>query len=223
MRSERRRTPARTQEDAMKIIVFGPNGMIGSRIVAELEQRGHDVTGVSRASGIDATDPAAVAPSVAGADAVISAVSRRDGGSTLVDVANGLTAGLRRAGVRRLLVVGGALEPRGRTWRTALRHARVPRRLAAGSAARHRRARLLPNRRRSGLDVRQSGRIDPARRADSRLPPRRRAAAGRRERAKRDQRRGLRGRDRRPRRTEQPRSRAGRRRLVGEPPGDGRG
>ncbi len=92
----------------MKIIVFGPNGMIGSRIVAELEQRGHDVTGVSRASGIDATDPAAVAPSVAGADAVISAVSRRDGGSTLVDVANGLTSGLRRAGVRRLLVVGGA-------------------------------------------------------------------------------------------------------------------
>ena len=92
----------------MKIIVFGPNGMIGSRIVAELEQRGHDVTGVSRASGIDATDPAAVAEAVTGADAVISAVSRRDGGSTLVDVANGLTEGLRRAGVRRLLVVGGA-------------------------------------------------------------------------------------------------------------------
>jgi uncharacterized protein len=92
----------------VKIIVFGPSGMIGSRIVAELEQRGHDVTGVSRSSGIDATDPAAVAETVAGADAVISAISRRDGGSTLVDVANGLTEGLRRAGVRRLLVVGGA-------------------------------------------------------------------------------------------------------------------
>ncbi len=92
----------------MKIVVFGPNGMIGSRIVAELEQRGHDVTGASRTSGIDATDPAAVAETVAGADAVISAVSRRDGGSTLVDVANGLTDGLRRVGVRRLLVVGGA-------------------------------------------------------------------------------------------------------------------
>jgi uncharacterized protein len=92
----------------MKIIVFGPSGMIGSRIVAELEQRGHDVTGVSRASGVDATDPAAVAETVAGADAVISAISRRDGGSTLLDVANGLTEGLRRAHVRRLLVVGGA-------------------------------------------------------------------------------------------------------------------
>jgi putative NADH-flavin reductase len=92
----------------VKIIVFGPNGMIGSRIVTELEQRGHDVTGASRASGIDATDPAGVAESVAGADAVVSAVSRRDGGATLVDVANGLTEGLRRAGVRRLVVVGGA-------------------------------------------------------------------------------------------------------------------
>jgi uncharacterized protein len=92
----------------MKIIVFGPNGMIGSRIVAELEQRGHHVTGASRANGIEATDPAAVAETVAGADAVVSAVSRRDGGPTLVDVANGLTDGLRRAGVRRLLVVGGA-------------------------------------------------------------------------------------------------------------------
>ena len=92
----------------MKIVVFGPTGMIGSRIVAELEQRGHDVTGAGRANGVDATDPAAVAQTVAGADAVVSAVSRRDGGSTLVDVANGLTEGLRRAGVRRLLVVGGA-------------------------------------------------------------------------------------------------------------------
>jgi uncharacterized protein len=104
----RETSSSRAREDAVKIIVFGPKGMIGSRIVTELEQRGHEVSGISRASGIDATNPAAVAESVAGADAVISAVSRRDGDSTLVDVANGLTEGLRRAGVRRLLVVGGA-------------------------------------------------------------------------------------------------------------------
>lgn len=92
----------------MKIVVFGSSGMIGSRIVAELQQRGHDVVGASRTAGVDATDPGEVAAAVSGADAVVSAISRRDGGSTLVDVANGLTDGLRRAGVRRLVVVGGA-------------------------------------------------------------------------------------------------------------------
>ena len=32
----------------MKVVVFGPTGMVGSRIVAELEQRGHKVVGASR-------------------------------------------------------------------------------------------------------------------------------------------------------------------------------
>ena len=178
----------------MNIIVFGPNGMIGSRIVAELEQRGHDVTGVSRASGIDATDPAAVAETVAGADAVISAVSRRDGGSTLVDVANGLTGGLRRAGVRRLLVVGGAssleVAPGVRLFDTPEFLDEWRPEAQQGIDGARPSTRTVDD-----LDwtfVSPAAYLTPARRADSRLPPRRRAAAGRRERASRDQRRGLR-------------------------------
>lgn len=109
----------------MKIVLFGATGHIGQRIVREALDRGHDVLGVvrdpSRAQSPDprvplvqgdATDPASVAAAVAGADAVVTAVSPRPGTTghapSLTDVARGLIAGLRQAGVRRLLVVGGA-------------------------------------------------------------------------------------------------------------------
>jgi putative NADH-flavin reductase len=92
----------------MKIVVFGSTGMIGSRIAAELEQRGHEVIGMSRASGVDITDADGVAHAARGADAVVSAVSARGVDYTLTDVARALTDGLRRAGVQRVVVVGGA-------------------------------------------------------------------------------------------------------------------
>jgi putative NADH-flavin reductase len=92
----------------MKIALFGATGMIGSRIAHELEQRGHEVVPATRASGVDATDPAAVARAVVGADAVVSAISARGVDYTLADVARSLVEGLRRAGVHRLVVVGGA-------------------------------------------------------------------------------------------------------------------
>jgi nucleoside-diphosphate-sugar epimerase len=37
----------------MRIVGFGPNGMIGSEVVAELDRRGHRVTGASRSTGTD--------------------------------------------------------------------------------------------------------------------------------------------------------------------------
>jgi putative NADH-flavin reductase len=92
----------------MKIVVVGSTGMIGSRIATELEQRGHEVIGASRATGTDITDPASVAAAVTGADAVVSAVSARGVDYTLHDVARSLVDGLRRAGVKRLVLVGGA-------------------------------------------------------------------------------------------------------------------
>ncbi len=92
----------------MKIVVFGPNGMIGSRVKRELDERGHEVSGISRASGTDVTDPAAVASAVAGADAVVCAISARGVNYTLVDVARSLVDGVRQAGVKRLVIVGGA-------------------------------------------------------------------------------------------------------------------
>jgi putative NADH-flavin reductase len=92
----------------MNVVVFGATGMVGSRVLAELEQRGHTVTGATRATGADVTDPRSVAAVAAGADAVVSAISARGGDYTLADVAAALVAGLREAEVRRLVVVGGA-------------------------------------------------------------------------------------------------------------------
>src|SRR5690242_2513831 len=92
----------------MKIVVFGSTGMIGSRTVTELKQRGHEVIGASRATGTDINDPASVVGAATGADAVVSAVAARGVDYTLRDVARSLVDGLRRAGVRRLVVVGGA-------------------------------------------------------------------------------------------------------------------
>jgi len=92
----------------MKIVLFGATGMIGGDIAAELDRRGHDVTRIDRSTGADVTSPESVAAVAAGADAIISAVSARGADYTLADVARSLVAGARRAGVRRLVVVGGA-------------------------------------------------------------------------------------------------------------------
>jgi putative NADH-flavin reductase len=92
----------------MKIIVFGPTGMIGSEIVAELQRRGHDVTGASRANGVDITDADAVAGAVRGHDVAICAISARGVDYTLSDIARALITGMRGGAVRRLVVVGGA-------------------------------------------------------------------------------------------------------------------
>jgi hypothetical protein len=92
----------------MKIVVYGHTGMVGSRVAAELEQRGHSVQGASRATGADIRDPASVMQTLADAEAVVSAVSARSGDYTLVDVAHAITTGAREAGVKRVVVVGGA-------------------------------------------------------------------------------------------------------------------
>jgi uncharacterized protein len=108
----------------MKVVVFGASGAIGRAITAELLARGHSVTGATRSGspveGLvvqavtgDAADPASVARLAAGQDAVACAIGpRRSPGEdpelSLVSAARGLAEGLRRAGVRRLVVVGGA-------------------------------------------------------------------------------------------------------------------
>src|SRR6185312_9693614 len=77
------------QARPMKVAVFGATGMIGSRIVGELLDRGHEVTAVARdparaplpeharlsvVAG-DVTDEARVRELVSGHDAVVSAVA----------------------------------------------------------------------------------------------------------------------------------------------------
>jgi putative NADH-flavin reductase len=95
----------------MKIALFGARGTIGQRIAAEARARGHVVTGFGRET--DVTDASVVAKAVAGQDAVIGAVGAGFAPdarpwSMLSDAARGLLAGLEAAGVKRLLVVGGA-------------------------------------------------------------------------------------------------------------------
>jgi putative NADH-flavin reductase len=108
----------------MKVVVFGASGAIGRAITAELLARGHTVIAASRSGspveGLvvqavtgDAADAASVARLAAGQDAVASATGPRRGASedpeaSLLGAARGLAEGLRRAGVRRLVVVGGA-------------------------------------------------------------------------------------------------------------------
>lgn len=104
----------------MNVVLFGASGMIGSRILAELTRRGHAVTAVTRnpdkiaAPGVktvkgDVTDRTSVAAAVKGADAVISAYAPpHEAVATLDAATSALIAGLTEAGVKRLLVVGGA-------------------------------------------------------------------------------------------------------------------
>jgi putative NADH-flavin reductase len=98
----------------MKIALIGVTGRVGSRLLAELLRRGHHVTGIARDTGKlpgqpglvlkngDADQPAQLAPLLAGHDAVLSALK-----FATTDAA-AVIAAVKQAGVKRLLVVGGA-------------------------------------------------------------------------------------------------------------------
>jgi putative NADH-flavin reductase len=110
----------------MRIVVFGATGNISRRVVLEALGRGHEVVGVVREPAAveapaprvrlvkaDATSDEEVARVVSGADAVVSAISPRPNARglpapSLQANARALIAGLRRAGVTRVLYVGGA-------------------------------------------------------------------------------------------------------------------
>ncbi|MCM5681811.1 NAD(P)-dependent oxidoreductase [Schlegelella sp. S2-27] len=108
----------------MKLALIGPTGFVGSAVLAEALQRGHAVTALSRQPqklasqpGLavvqaDALDAAQVADAVAGHDAVISAYNPGWSDPQIHDnFLRGTRAifdGVQRAGVKRLLVVGGA-------------------------------------------------------------------------------------------------------------------
>lgn len=109
----------------MKVLLFGASGHIGRAIAQELLSREHSVTGVTRRGAVDgpeherftavagdATDPATVAALAVGHDAVASAVGpaigRENDRDIIVGTARALIEGLRRAGVARLVTIGGA-------------------------------------------------------------------------------------------------------------------
>jgi len=107
----------------MKIALFGASGMIGQRVLKEAVSRGHEVTAIVRdpskitekgpkvhAVKGDVLNTADVAKLVAGHDAVISAYSPMSTGSpdALLTATRSLIAGMKQAGVKRLIAVGGA-------------------------------------------------------------------------------------------------------------------
>jgi putative NADH-flavin reductase len=108
----------------MNIALIGATGFVGSAILPELLARGHRVTALARTpakitpqAGLnvvqaDVLDPAQVAQAVAGQDAVISAYnpgwSEPDIHDLHLRASDAIVDGVKKAGVKRLLAVGGA-------------------------------------------------------------------------------------------------------------------
>ena len=97
-----------------KIAIIGATGRAGSQLLEEALRRGHSVTAIARdtskigqrtgvvSQNVDALDSAALQAAVAGHDLVISAAHC----ATLP--ASAVIGPVKKAGVNRLLVVGGA-------------------------------------------------------------------------------------------------------------------
>src|SRR5687768_5862184 len=108
----------------MKIALIGGTGFVGKAVLDELLQRGHAVTALARdpakyaardglaAVHADATDAAQVADAVRGADAVVSAYNPGwqdpEIYANFLKGSRAILDGVRRSGVKRVLVVGGA-------------------------------------------------------------------------------------------------------------------
>jgi len=102
----------------MKIALIGATGYVGAKLLAEALGRGHQVTAVvsdaaklpdhAALTGVsaDATDADTLAELVAGHDLVIS--SYNPGRDMTGMATKAITNGVKRAGVSRFLVVGGA-------------------------------------------------------------------------------------------------------------------
>ena len=97
-----------------KVALIGASGAAGSRILKELSDRGHQVTGIARSpekiaalpgvttAKADAFDKVALAQTLRGHDAVVSSVHfTASDAQTLIDA-------VRASGVKRYIIVGGA-------------------------------------------------------------------------------------------------------------------
>ncbi|NML40894.1 NAD(P)-dependent oxidoreductase [Chitinophaga sp. G-6-1-13] len=104
----------------MKVAIIGASGFIGSALLNEALNRGHEVTAIVRnpekiqvkndhltVKKGDVTNEAEVASLVAGNDAVISAYSAHDT-ATYVKAIRAIIGGLKQAGIKRLIAVSGA-------------------------------------------------------------------------------------------------------------------
>lgn len=108
----------------MKLVLIGATGFVGTQVLKEALSRGHQVKAVVRnvdklpqhenltPVAADVYDEAALAKALAGADAVVSAFNPGWGDPEIrtrfVAGSKAITAAVKAAGLKRLLVVGGA-------------------------------------------------------------------------------------------------------------------
>lgn len=92
----------------MKIALFGATGMVGSRIAAEAADRGHEVTALSRSTGADMADAAAVREAAATHDVVVSATGPSRTGEPHEPWLASVSTLIENAADARVLFVGGA-------------------------------------------------------------------------------------------------------------------
>lgn len=108
----------------MKLALIGASGFVGAAVLQEALNRGHQVTGIVRqpqklpphpaltAVAGDAYDADALAQQLAGHDAVIHAFNpgwgQADIRALFIQGTRAIYAAVKRAGIQRLLVVGGA-------------------------------------------------------------------------------------------------------------------
>ncbi|MGF6549689.1 putative NADH-flavin reductase [Paraburkholderia youngii] len=168
----------------LKIALFGATGMIGSRIAAEAARRGHQVTALVRdparvpagvanlhAAQADLLDAASVGAAVRGQDVVASAYAPPQGDlATLTQATRALVEGVRAAGLKRVVVVGGAGSLEVAPGKQLVDTDSFPPRVQGHRARASRRLGLLPRRDRSRLDVLRAGRADRAGRAHRQVP-----------------------------------------------------
>ena len=108
----------------MKIALIGASGFVGAAVLQEALNRGHQVSGIVRqpeklpqhaaltAVAGDVYDAEALAPILAGHDAVVHAFNPGWGQANIRELfiqgTRAIYAAVKQAGIKRLLVVGGA-------------------------------------------------------------------------------------------------------------------
>jgi putative NADH-flavin reductase len=109
----------------MRLALFGATGATGKQILREALQRGHEVTAVVRNPAkldqpaseqlhvvvADVMDANAIAPAIAGTDAVISALGGppRKPSTVVTDGARSIIKAMREVGARRLIAISGSM------------------------------------------------------------------------------------------------------------------
>jgi len=126
----------------MRLAVFGATGGTGRQLVEQALAQGHEVTAVVRDPArlpvehtrlqvvqADVFDPSSVTPTLAGADAVLSALGphpRADDMTVCSRGVHSILQAMQDAGVRRIVAISGAPVPKrdpadGALWRVLLR------------------------------------------------------------------------------------------------------